>query len=29
MALKGNIVLERRSFLDWLLEPIRTVRDRV
>ncbi|MCX7291911.1 HlyD family efflux transporter periplasmic adaptor subunit [Janthinobacterium sp.] len=28
MVLKANIVLERRSFLDWLLEPIRTVRDR-
>lgn len=28
MALKGNFVLERRSFFDWLLEPIRTVRNR-
>jgi membrane fusion protein len=28
MALKGNIVLEKRSFIDWLMEPLRTVRDR-
>ena len=28
MILKGNIVLEKRSFFDWLLEPIRTVRER-
>lgn len=28
MTLKANIVLERRSFLDWLLEPLRAVKDR-
>ncbi len=28
MTLKANIVLERRSFLDWLLEPLRAVRER-
>jgi membrane fusion protein len=28
MTLDGNIVLERRSFLDWLLEPINAVRNR-
>ncbi len=25
MTLKANIVLERRSFLDWLLEPLRAI----
>ena len=28
MTLRANIVLERRSFLDWLLEPIHAVRER-
>ena len=28
MTLRANIVLERRSFLDWLLEPLRAVRER-
>lgn len=28
MALKANIVLERRSFLDWILEPLRAVGER-
>ena len=28
MTLTANIVLDRRSFLDWLLEPIRAVRNR-
>lgn len=28
MTLAGNIVLDRRSFLDWLLEPINAVRNR-
>jgi membrane fusion protein len=28
MALKANVVLERRSFFDWLLEPVRAVRNR-
>jgi len=28
MALKANIVLERRTFFDWLLEPVRAVRNR-
>lgn len=28
MTLKANIVLDRRSFLDWLLEPINAVRNR-
>lgn len=28
MALTANIVLERRSFIDWLLEPLRAVRNR-
>ena len=26
MTLQANIILERRSFLDWLLEPLRSVR---
>jgi membrane fusion protein len=29
MQLTGNIILERRSFMDWLLEPIRSVGNRV
>lgn len=28
MTLNADIVLDRRSFLDWLLEPIRAVRER-
>jgi membrane fusion protein len=28
MTLKANIVLERRSFIDWLLDPLRAVRER-
>ena len=28
MTLRANIVLERRSFLDWLLEPIHALRER-
>ncbi|MFT7458720.1 MAG: membrane fusion protein [Planctomycetota bacterium] len=28
MTLRANIILERRSFLDWLLAPLRAVRDR-
>ncbi|WP_262692675.1 HlyD family efflux transporter periplasmic adaptor subunit [Kordiimonas aestuarii] len=28
MTLRANIVLERRSFLDWLLEPLRAVGER-
>ena len=28
MTLRANIILERRSFLDWLLEPLRAVRER-
>lgn len=28
MTIKANIVLERRSFLDWLLEPINAIRKR-
>lgn len=28
MTLKANIVLERRTFLDWLLDPVRAVRNR-
>ena len=28
MTLRANIVLERRSFLDWLLEPIHVLRER-
>ncbi len=29
MTLQANIVLERRSFLDWLLDPVRAVADRL
>ena len=29
MTLQANIVLDRRSFLDWLLEPINAVRSRL
>ena len=29
MTLNANIVLERQSFLDWLLKPIKAVRNRV
>jgi membrane fusion protein len=29
MTLSANIILERRSFLNWLLEPLRAVRERV
>lgn len=28
MALSGNIVLERRTFIDWLLDPVRAVKNR-
>jgi membrane fusion protein len=28
MTLKANLILERQSFLEWLLEPIRAVRNR-
>jgi membrane fusion protein len=28
MTLAGNIVLERQSFLDWLLQPVRSLRNR-
>lgn len=28
MTLKANIILERRSFIDWFLEPLRAVRAR-
>ena len=28
MTLKANIVLERRSFIEWLLDPLRAVRER-
>ncbi|RMB11846.1 membrane fusion protein [Eilatimonas milleporae] len=28
MTLQANIILERRSFLDWLLDPLRAVGDR-
>jgi membrane fusion protein len=28
MTLSANIILERRTFLDWLLEPLRAVRNR-
>lgn len=28
MTLKANIVLERRSFIDWMLSPLRVVRNR-
>lgn len=28
MTLNADVVLDRRSFLDWLLEPIRAVRNR-
>lgn len=28
MTLKANVILERQSFLDWLLEPINAVRNR-
>jgi membrane fusion protein len=28
MTLKANLILERQSFLDWLLEPINAVRNR-
>ena len=28
MTLSANIILERRSFLNWLLEPLRAVRER-
>lgn len=29
MLLQANIILERQSFLDWLLEPVRAVRNRL
>ena len=28
MTLKANVVLERRSLLDWMMEPLRAVRER-
>ena len=29
MTLQANIILERRSFLDWLLDPIRATKDKL
>ncbi|MFN3552843.1 MAG: hypothetical protein ACK4UL_07010 [Novosphingobium meiothermophilum] len=29
MTLKANIILERQSFLDWLLEPVNAIRNRL
>ena len=29
MTLRANIVLDRRTFFDWLLEPINAVRERL